>query len=199
MKLEMNSAEATALFTGIAQASRVTELEEQLRVVRSDLESTETSRQSAWNEHDKARNELYELQRNTRDEIASLKREVERLLDLSKPFPKERKLSVMFQHYRSGQTIYAIKALREALSLGLKEAKDIVEGTFTDGTRPQLFSLSNVFKGIRNNGTSDDLRTDLVKSGAVDELVGKRAGISGGETLTNELNGILHGEFHSYF
>lgn len=197
MKLEMNSAEATALFTGVANTSRVTELEEQLRVVRSDLESAEVSRTNAWNENDKTRGELYELQRNTRDEISSLKREVARLLDLLKPYPKERKISLMFAHFRGGQKIQAIKSLREALNLGLKEAKDIVEGDFKDGTHPQLFALSKVFAGIDAGLPIDHLRTELVKSGMVDELVGKRA--DDGETLANELNGILYGEFHNYY
>lgn len=197
MKIELNSSEATALFSGVANTSRVTELESTLAEVRRDLELTERSRQSAWHEHDATRRELHDLQRMSSDEIARLKREVERLIDLTKPFLKERKLSLMFDQYRAGQKIQAIKSLREALNLGLKESKDIVEGVFKDGTRPQLLALSKVFAGIEAGLPIDELRTELVKSGTVDELVRKRA--DDGETLANDLSAILHGAFHNYW
>lgn len=195
MKLEMNSAEATTLFSAVAQASRVTELETKLADVQRELESAERGRREAWTAHSKIDSELYDLRRNTSEEIAALKREVERLLDQTKPFPKERKISLMFHQFRNGQKIQAIKSLREAISLDLRSAKDVVEGVFVDVSKPQLLALSKVFAGIEAGLPVDHLRTELVKTAAVDELVGKR----GGEDLTNDLNAIVHGEFHTYF
>lgn len=199
MKIELNTHEATDLFTQLAQASKVTELEAELASVRIDLENADRSRRDAWQRNERLESETYELRRNCenmRSEVASIKREIQDMIDRATPNYKERQVSKMFALYRSGQTIYAIKEVRTLLNLGLKEAKDIVEGVFQNGNMPQAFALCNVIKGIKASHALDDLRTELVKTGLVDALVGSAGGLNGGEQLTNDLNRILHGEFH---
>jgi hypothetical protein len=199
MKIELNTLEATDLFTQLAQVSKVNELEAELATLRIDLENAHASRRDAWARNDRLESETYELRQNNenmRREVASIKREIQDMIDRATPNYKERQVSKMFALYRSGQTIYAIKAVRTLLNLGLKEAKEIVEGTFQNGNMLPAFDLCQVFKGIKSGRPIDELRTELVKTGLVDALVGSAGGLAGGEQLTNDLNRILHGEFH---
>lgn len=45
-------------------------------------------------------------------------------------------LSIILQAMQDGQKIVAIKALREATELGLKEAKDIIDAAWNDRNAP---------------------------------------------------------------
>lgn len=186
MKIELNTQEATDLFTAMAQASKVTELEAELASTRIDLESTHQSRRDAWIRNERLESETYELRQNNenvRREIATLKREIADMIERQTPNHKERQASKMFGLFRAGQKIPCIKEVRALLSLDLKSAKDIVEGLFVDGTRPEPFALCTVFKGIVGGLGIDSLREELCKVLKTDLSV-------------DDLNRVLHGEFH---
>lgn len=200
MKLEMNSAEATVLFTSVANASRLTELERLLAEAREERDDARRERRQAWERQDELYRSLEAEKSKSREvqyEISSLKREVLRLIEEAKPHNRERRVSKMFDLYRSGNKVPAIKAVRSLLNLGLKEAKDVVEGAFQNEAYPRETALCNVFKGITTGATPlSDLRTELVKTGLVDGLVGASGGLAGGDELTADLNSILQGAFH---
>ena len=188
MKIELSTHEATDLFTQLAQASKVTELEAELASTRLDLESANESRRDAWKRNDRLEQETYQLRQNNEEvqrEISSIRREIALMIEQSKPFFRENGFSRMFGLFRAGQKIPCIKELRALLSLDLKSAKDIVEGLFVDGTRPKLFALSTVFKGIVGGLGIDSLREELCKTD-----------LSVSDLSVDDLNRVLHGEFH---
>lgn len=132
MKIELNIHEATNLFSQLAQASKVAELEAELASLRIDLESAHASRRDAWARNDRLESETYNLRHaadDARREASAIRAEVVKLQDQLVPFRKERGLTNIFHLHTTGQKIHAIKALRELYHpLGLKEAKDCVEG-----------------------------------------------------------------------
>ena len=132
MKIELNTHEATDLFTQLAQVSKVNELEAELASVRIDLENSDRSRRDAWQRNERLESEIYDLRHaadDARREASAIRAEVVKLQDQLIPFRKERGLTNVFFQFSVGQKIYAIKALRELYHpLGLREAKDCVEG-----------------------------------------------------------------------
>ena len=186
MKIELNTLEATDLFTALAQANKVTGLEAELASLRTDLEHTDESRRDAWKRNDRLEQEAYALRQHNEEvqrEISSIRRAITLMIEQSKPFFRESGFSRMFGLFRAGQKIPCIKELREIMKLDLKSAKDIVEGLFVDGTRPELFALCTVFKGIVGGLGIDSLREELCKV--------LKTGLS-----VDDLNRVLHGEFH---
>lgn len=193
MKIVLNTYEATNLFSQLANTDKLAALEAELASVRLDLENADASKRDAWHRNERLESETYELRQTNEDvrrEIADLRRQL--------PNYKERRVSKMFALYAGGRgnVIATIKAVRSLLNLGLKEAKDVVEGTFQNGTMPEAFALCTVLKGLKSGAAIGDVRTELVKTGLVDGLVNSAGGLEGGEQLTNDLNRILHGEFH---
>jgi hypothetical protein len=186
MKIELNTLEATDLFTALAQASKVTDLEAELASARLDLEHSNESCRDAWKRNDRLEQETYALRQNNEEvqrEISSIRREIALMIAQSKPFFRENGFSRMFGLFRAGQKIPCIKELRLLMNLDLKSAKDIVEGLFADGTRPELFALNTVFKGIVGGLGIDTMREELCKVLKTDLSV-------------DDLNRVLHGEFH---
>lgn len=188
MKIELSTHEATELLTQLAQASKVIELEGEMASLRIDLSSADASRREAWARNDRLEAETCQLRRTNEEvqrEVCSLRREISLMLEQAKPFFRERGFSRMFGFFRAGKKIPCIKELREVMKLDLRSAKDIVEGVFVDGTRPKLFALSTVFKGIVGGLGIDTLREELCKTDlSIDDL------------SVDDLNRILHGEFH---
>lgn len=186
MKIELNTTEATDLFTQLAQASKVASLEEQLADARSEVETSYRSRSEAWRRAEELDAETHTLRQandEVRRELSNLRRDIEIMIDQAKPFFRERAFSEMFALYRAGQRIPCIKKLREVMKLDLRTAKDIVEREYTNGNNPELFALCLVFTGISASATLDYLREQLVK-------------VLKSDLSADDLNRVLHGEFH---
>jgi len=80
--------------------------------------------------------------RELRYQVEELRRQVSRLESSSPSFTDEsfrRKLTPIFADVVAGRKIQAIKALREMTHCGLKEAKDCVEGNFTEAYKAPYY------------------------------------------------------------
>lgn len=148
MKFEMTTNEfksfCAQLAVGETAAHRVDSLEIELSEIRSERDDAQGDRNYLQRRLDAAQSDndsLVTAREIVSRELRELKLEVLRLQDQLIPFKKERHLSKIFQAFTTGQKIYAIKELRELYRLGLREAKDIVEGVSPkDGTvAPEIY------------------------------------------------------------
>ena len=154
MNLEINGSEFDTFCSQISNGNafvRVHELETELSESRADNESIREDRnyyraraQRLGNENDDLLARNGEVQR----ELSAIRAEVVRLQDLLVPNRVERAFSRTFELFRTGTKIPAIKELRAILNVGLKEAKDCIEGNCTDIRFPELVALSLIFRDI---------------------------------------------------
>lgn len=189
MKLEMNSAEATALFAGVANATRITELERDLVTAREERDDARRERGQAWERQDELYRSLETERSKNREvqrEISSLRDEIQRMIDDAKPFKKERGFSKMFRQFHDGEKIQAIKTLRETLQIGLREAKYTVDGELTDVNYPDLVKLSTVFKGLFGCDDAEKRAARIVTL----------AGLLSNTLTTEQVEYVLDGNFH---
>lgn len=173
MKFQM-SAEEFATFGKTCAAAAIASLtvEHQLKLaeLNNELEDMRHERAASWDQTDSLRSDLRAAQRESENknyEMSRLRDQVDilqaRIRELESLIPnrKERGLSEMFALHASGQKIQAIKKLRELEGIGLKEAKDAVEGAFSDHKYPRLVAISQVC-GAYHTSTIEHL-TRLLK------------------------------------
>lgn len=198
MKIELNTLEATDLFTQLAQVSKVTELEAELATVRIDLENSDRSRRDVWARNERLESEIYDLRHaadEARREVSALRSEVLKLQDQLIPFRKERALTNVFSLFTTGQKIYAINALRELYGLGLKEAKDIVDGLAPNAVTmvPHLFremsELALIFRELGK--TPVDVQRERLRP----FVFGGEDDIKGDSDSNRRIESILNGTF----
>ncbi len=193
MKFEMTGSEfsefCAQLSKGGAEFKRVQELEDQAIELRAELESVREERSYFQDRNERLINENNELtytQTQVSHEVRSLKSLVKDLQDQLTPNRKERTLSRAFAFYRDGKKIPAIKEVRTALELGLKEAKDIVEGNHPNLTDPALITLARIFACYHDTN---------VESHVSDQRE-RLYSVVGNVVTTAEADLILAGKFH---
>jgi ribosomal protein L7/L12 len=146
------------------------------------------SRVAAWRQADSANEENAELRQSKNDltrEISQLRAVVKDLQDKLVPFRLERAYSRAFNLLLTGQKIFSIKEVRAMLNIGLREAKDVVEGVFTDTNHPNLIALSNIFKVLGKDNVRDD------QHGRLAQLLGN--------VSPEDMDSILAGMYHTKF
>jgi hypothetical protein len=190
MKLEMNGSEFATFCSQLTNGNafvRVHELETELSEARADNESIredrnyyQTRAQRLGNENDDLMARNGEVQR----ELNAIRAEVVRLQDLLVPNRVERAYSRAFNLYLTGQKIFAIKEVRALLNIGLKEAKDVVEGNFLDANYALMYTLSQIFRDLGKAELGETQRLRL-------------RSVVGDSVQTDDLNLILSGQFPS--
>lgn len=202
MKFDMSASEFQEFSAALALAevARVSKMFAEREVsLQTRLDQVVSERDNAWDERDGARsalrdanvdvkylrsdNEDYMRQlRSTRDELNALRAEVAQLRLLA-PNRKENGLSMAFEMFASGPTgkIGAIKQIRELFQLGLKEAKDLVDGVFVNHNYPEQVGISRAFQAYN----ADDLKPAM-------EFLQPHF-----DKSPAELHAILRGKFHT--
>lgn len=154
MKLDMSAAEFSslfALFAGAASPEQRRTLEARVQDLRDEQTRLEASNNEAWSEVRKGNQRSYDLERqnsNLTREVETLKARIEQTIEKVRPDAKERQISKMFRVFLDGNKIQAIKAMRELLNLGLREAKLVVEGTPDSGASEAEKTFGSIFKDL---------------------------------------------------
>lgn len=188
MKFEMTGFEFSEFCAQVSNSHafpRLQELEKQLLDARTELDDAITERVETWNKYDRVYSENEVLRRTNTEvqlEIRQLKALVLQLQDKLTPNRVESSYSRAFALRLSDQKIQAIKEIRALLNIGLKEAKDVVEGGFTDGKHPNLVTLSQIFVNLEKGVPSE------TQCGRLSTLVGNMSAA--------QLASILEGTFH---
>lgn len=154
MKFDMNSAEFASFCAQLASGSaavRVHELETELSEAHADNVSIREDRayyQERCELLGAKNDELLCNNDAVAGELRDLRRLVKDLQDELNPYRKEHALSIAFRHMLDGHKIFAIKEIRSLFNLGLKEAKDVVEGAFPGPNQTELVCLSTIFRHL---------------------------------------------------
>ncbi len=189
MKFDMNGPEFETFCAQLGKAHsllQVHELETELSERRADIESIREDRNYYQNRVQHLTNENDDLLRVSGEvhrELSALKAEVLRLQDLLTPNRVERAYSRAFNFFLTGKKIYAIKEVRALLNIGLKDAKDVVEGNFLDANYPNLVTLMKIFINLEKDYASE------TQCGRLATLVGNLS--------ADQLASILKGTFHN--
>lgn len=173
MKFEMSATEFKAFCAHIQFGARLPMVEAELSQVRCQLEDAHGEQRSLNEDRDylsrrleRANNEndeLLRVQGEVQREIRAMKAEVLTLQDKLYPFRIERSYSRAFNFQLTGQKIFAIKEIRALLNIGLKEAKDVVEGGFNDGNHSNLITLTSIFRNL-TDPVAPGLQRDRLRS-----------------------------------
>lgn len=154
MKFEMTGFEFSEFCAQLSKSHAFTRLEE----LESQLKDARSERDQAWDDKDhwqRRADQFYSENGHLKStmeaastEVRSLRHLVEDLRNQLVPNRIERAYSRAFALQLGGQKISAIKEIRALLNIGLKEAKDVVEGGFTDTNHPNLVVLSKIFNDL---------------------------------------------------
>jgi hypothetical protein len=158
MKFEMSTTEFAAFCSHLQNGARVPLLERDLVDVRVELEDARNSRDVAMDDRNNIQrrldrtnsenDDLLRINGEVQREIRALKAEVVQMQDRLVPNRLERAYSRAFHLQLVGQKIQSIKEVRALLNIGLKEAKDVVEGAFTDTNHPNLVTLAHIYRDL---------------------------------------------------
>lgn len=190
MKFEMTGFEFSEFCSQLANSHafpRLQELEESLKTARIDLDEAIAERVETWNKYDRVYSEN-EVLRCTNSEVSleirQLKALVLQLQDKLMPNRVECSYSRAFALHRGGQKIMAIKEIRALASIGLREAKFVVEGTFMNSENyPDLANLSEIFRDMMDVETDQEVQRDRMRKLVV--------------ASADQLDSILKGTFHT--